>query len=785
MKDRGTYLLLALFFAGLLGLWVADYSRVPTRAQRDHMSNRVLTALVETKPDDLLKIEILGGDEPIVFERDGNRWQMTSPMNVAADPSKVETLAYNLKELTRRPESATLDPDLTRYGLDHPERTLKLWGAATDAPLATLEVGRASLDRRYVRAVGSEGVEVVDAKGLDPLIKLPAVRWRDHELFRVPSFEVDSVNIASQGRALKLKRSRGAWHVIEPFRLLAAEARVDGLIADLGSLRVMGDDRFVKNDVKPADLDQYGLKTPALTIEINSSRADRRTGPQILEVGKPVEGKDGQVYARRGDQNDVVIVDQRVLKDLKPEPNVFRSPKVADINPGRVIRIRVEDDAGGTIEAARYGNEWAIVAPSTAKGDRQAIQDFLKSLDQLQTQIYLTPSNVPDSGLNKPSLTLKVWQIPDSSGGDPKGDLAMVLRIGRREAARKVIYAQIEGDPTILALPDNANSFLPRNPLAFRDRQVLSVDVDRIEQVRFVSPSRKITLRAPIFKIGRQNMGLAPTGWWMVEPVATPADAPSIGKLLRLLSSLRAESLVTEKPASLDNYGGLKTPALTVTWSAPRTFSMVEKPSTVESSSGTIAMEELSLIIGSPLPDRPSIRYAKLGDYPLIFTLGPDVLGVLDAEWRDHSVLTFEPDRVRKVRLEWPDRSLSLAPTFEDGSRKWAPEEGQVLLDFDAGPVAAIVKAASNLSTSRFLQYEGDILQGIGLAPARLALRFELDNGSSRVLKLGAADGRGQLLATTEPGTKGPIFVIAESPFAPVMKAPRRKDDLPDNVFAP
>jgi hypothetical protein len=789
MKDRGTYLLLALFFAGLAGLWYADFSGVPTNKQKERMSNRVLSALVETKPDDLHKIEILGGEEPLVFERrNGNRWQMTSPLDVAADPSKVETLAYNLKELSRRPDSAPLEADLAKYGLDHPERIIKLWGEATDAPLASLEVGRASLDRRYVRAGGSEAIDVVDARGLDPLVKLPAVQWRDHELFRVPSFEVDSVSIASQGHALKLRRGRGAWHVVEPFRLLASDARVDGLIADLGSLRVLGDDRFVANNVKAADLDKYGLKTPALTIEVDSSRIDRKRGSQVLQIGKLVEGKDGQVYAKRGDQDDIVIVEDRVLRDLKPDPSSFRSPKVADINPARVVRIGVQDDVGNTIEAARFGNDWGIVSPSSAKADRQVIQDFLKSLDQLQTGIYLTPSVVPDSGVEKPSLTLKVWQVPEqgvSTGTDPKGDLAMVLRIGRREVARKAIYAQIEGDPTILALPDTANSFLPRNPLAFRDRHIVSVDVDRIEQFKLVGQARKVTLNAPILKLGRLNMGLPPTGWWMVEPVDGPADAPSIARLLRLLTNLRAESLVTEKAENLDKYG-LKIPALAVTWSAQPTFSMIEKPSSVEKSPGTAQLEELSLIVGSPLPDRPNVRYAKLSDYPLVFTLGPDVLNVLDAEWRDHSVLTFDPNRVQKVQLDWPDRGLTLSSNSESGARKWAPAADQDAPDFDPGPIGPLIQAASKLTTGRFTQYLGDFPAGIGLNPARLTIRFDLNDGSpARVLKIGASDGRGQVFATTEAGAKGPIFVLAETPFAPLMKAPRHKGDLPDNVFAP
>jgi hypothetical protein len=121
---------------------------------------------------------------------------------------------------------------------------------------------------------------------------------------------------------------------------------------------------------------------------------------------------------------------------------------------------------------------------------------------------------------------------------------------------------------------------------------------------------------------------------------------------------------------------------------------------------------------------------------------------------------------------------------LDAGSRKWAPEPGQTELAFEPSSVASIVKAASNLSTLRFLQYDGDFPPGTGLDPARLVVRFELENGSSRVLRLGLGDGRGQLLATTEPVAKGPIFLVPEAVFAPLVKAPRRVD-LPDNVFAP
>ena len=791
MKDRGTIALLALFFAGLMGLWVADFARVPSGGRRDRTGNRVLPELLDLKPDALRKLEIFGGEQPLVFERrDGNRWQMTQPMDVAADPSKVETLAYNLKELSRRPDAATIGGEAGKYGLAPPERVVKLWGEASDAPLATLEVGLVSLDRRYVRAAGVDGIEVVDAKGLD-LLRLPAVRWRDAELFRVASFEVDALSLTSGVKTLKMRRTRGAWHLTEPVRLPAAETRVDGLIADLGSLKVIDDSRFVANDVQPDDLERFGLKTPSLTIEVAPGRVDRGRGSQILHVGKPVDGQEGQVYVRRDDQDDVVVVDRRVLKGLRPDPNDFRSAKVADIIPARVVRVAVEASDGSKIEATRRGNDWLVESPNPAQGDRQAIQDFLKSLSQLETSTYLGPASLADSGVATPSITLKAWQAYEPrdrvnvASPDPKGDLVLDLRIGRRDLARKSIYAQVAGDPTILALPDAANIFLPRNPLAFRDRQVLTADVDAIEQVRLNSPYRKFTLNAPVLKVKTPDVGLNPPGWWLAEPANAPADAASVGKLLRLLANLRADSLVTQAPGSLEKYG-LSSPALTVQWTTQPIFSMVEKPSTVERSSGVLALDYHTLLIGAALPDRPNVRYAKLGTGPLIFTLGAEALMALDAEWRDHRVLTFDPTRASEIRLEWPDRALTLLSGNRPDRVGWNLGPDSDAPDFDASRVIPLLRAASTLTTTRFFQHEGPIPAGTGLVPPLLTIRVGLEDGQPpRTLKLGAPASPGFRFASIEAGDQGAVFAAPEAAFVSLLKAPRHRGELPENVFAP
>ncbi len=784
MKTRGPYVLLALFFAGLLGLWVADNARIPTRQDRDRAKNRVLVDLIDVRPDDLRKIEIVGGDRPVVLERrEGNLWQMTSPVDVAADPSKVETLAFNLKSLTRRPEAATIQGKAEEFGFGPSAKVVRLWGLATDGPIASLDLGKVSLDRRYVRVTGSEGVEVVDAQVLE-LADLAPVRWRDRELFRVPSFEVDAVKVSGPGRDLELRRKSDGWRIVGPIKALARENRADGLVADLGALRITDDARFVLDDAKPADLDRFGLTTPALTIEVDAGRVDRRRPRQVLHVGKPVEGQAGLVYARQGGQDDVVIIEGRSLAGLGSDINGFRSPKVADIHPARVYRFRVEAD-GKEFEVGRSGNEWAIIKPELAKADRQAVQSFLKSLDGLQTEIYLTPAGVPDSEVDKPQITLKVWEAGDTR---PSADLAsvepdFVLKVGRRDATRKTLYGQTGGDSTVLGLPDSALDFLPRGAVNFRDHLVLALRVERIERLTLSGSGKKLALNAPVLALDPFKTG--PIGWWMVEPIVAPADSETMGRLLKLLAGLRAESLVADKVDDLAKFG-LKDPPLTLTWSAFASPSTGPAGSAAREIPTPLKLEDFALRIGSQVPGRPSSRYAKLDEGPLVFTISADAVATLGAEFRDHHALSFDPNRVRKVRLDWRDRGVTLSHRPGPSGPTWVIEGPVEPGGLRPELAPALIRAASALMTNRFLQYDGPIPPPTGLEPAVLTIRFEFDDATApKVLKVGHPSAKAEVFASTAAGPTGPIFLAPDAPFGDWIKPPRQAGDLPDNVFVP
>ena len=70
-----------------------------------------------------------------MFERRGTGaggWQMVEPMNVAAEPSRLETLVRNLKELRRSLDAGSMTGPPATFGLDHPEATVRLWGSQNE-----------------------------------------------------------------------------------------------------------------------------------------------------------------------------------------------------------------------------------------------------------------------------------------------------------------------------------------------------------------------------------------------------------------------------------------------------------------------------------------------------------------------------------------------------------------------------------------------------------------------------------------------------------------------------
>ncbi len=331
---RTTYILIGLFFASLLAIWGLEYSGVPTDKVRLLRGTRILPDLLETPENSIRKLTIDRGEERLTFERRGKaalRWQMVEPIDAAAEPSRLETLVRNLKELRASLEAGEITGPDADFGLAPPDATVRLWGepgGSRAEPIATLALGKTIRGMRYVRPGEKGPIEVADAKLLSA-VDAPLVDWREKVVLGVPSFQVARVEIKRPELVIRVERSRsGRWRVSAPIVTLATEAKVESLLAALASLRVAdGSKGFVADGV--SDFAPFGLAPPAVTVELFTTLAS--DPPLVLHIGKPDPNRPDRVYVRQGDQDDVVLVDGKALGEIPETVTALRSQQVADI----------------------------------------------------------------------------------------------------------------------------------------------------------------------------------------------------------------------------------------------------------------------------------------------------------------------------------------------------------------------------------------------------------------------------------------------------------------------
>jgi hypothetical protein len=777
MKTRTTITLLVLFFGALLAYWWADYAHWQTNADRVRWKGRVLPELSEVRPQDIRRVEITGPKTRLVFERsEGDRWQMTAPLEVLADRGRLDALVTNLQSLATAPDAIAIAGPLARFGLEPPAHTVRLFGTKSQEPTATLDVGGRIQDRRYVRGRQADRIEVVDAKLLGDL-DAPAVAWREKALFNAFPFDVQHLAVRGAGRDLDAERTDEGWKLLRPFRAPGDEEKLDGIVADLTALQVAGGIQgFVADDVR--DLTAYGLQTPALTVEL--ATRSRPSQPLVLHVGKAVPGEPEHVYAQRGDQDDVLKVDARVLTSLGKTARELRSIKAVGLAPDRVQFLRLTAE-GIEHELAKGADGWHVLAPRPGRADPRAVQDFLARLAGLRVSVEDSAGGPPPApSLDRPMLVVRAWegQAPSAdvplASLKPTRDADVVFRLGRFDRRRVVVYGQLEGDPTVLALPETARSLVPKGELAYLERGLLSLPLGSIDQ---------ITVRH-----GESTVELAlaggpgdPVRWRMVNPVQAPADAASLVRLEPLLTRLRAENLVTDAAKDLKAYG-LDAPTMTLRWRSREKGAAAGR--------AVPAGASYSLLLGAFVPDSLGSRYAKFGDdlSPLVFTVSPEALAILGAELHSHTVLAFPEGQVARVILSRAGTSLTYARQEKPFAPRadWTLETGAPAPGMTSERVDALVKMLSNLTTQRFVQYSGPIPRKYGLAEPQLRVEVELSGGlGTRVLRLGSRGPESTWLATAETGDSGAVVLLPMMSWTLWLSPPAPGGELPANVFAP
>ena len=320
------------------------------------------------------------------------------------------------------------------------------------------------------------------------------------------------------------------------------------------------------------------------------------------------------------------------------------------------------------------------------------------------------------------------------------------------------MYARVAGDPVVMALPLSILDGLTFGALAFRDLQVASASPPQVEALTIIQGPKVVVLKAP--RDGNPNR------WRLEVPTEAPADPETVGRALLQLSNLRAETLVSDRPASDEKYG-LDTPTLVVKWKLRDEFAPPPRR--------TVDGEEVTLSVGAETAGGKRSRYARVSSSPIVFTIGPEVAAIFQAEWRERTVFTLDPKSTARVTLRWPGLTLNARPVADAKGAEpdWTLADPPPGLKFDQTQLKPLVKTLAHLTTFRFAQHAGPIPAEAALFPARLEVEAEpTGRDPARVLRIGRTTPDGYIFATTESGPSGAVFLLPLSNWAPWVKPP-------------
>ncbi len=445
--NRSTLVLLILVL-GLGGFYYFyDVRGGKTREEAEKQEKRVFPAL---KADSLMGLELKPGKSdqaPLVLEKRDGRWIRKGPPEEMVSVAEVGRMADGLVDLQRN-EVILESPkpeELKQFGLEKPafELSLKSGGASS-----ALLVGDKLPDGNgyYARVAPSGPVVTVPGTFSAIIDKTPAALRETSPLPGDPGKAV-RVKMVRGGQETELvlnvtKREEeksdeeefsmleGDWKVEKPFQAGADSSKVSAFLWDWNRMRA---GRFMQPGEK------VDFSKPELRLEVWE---DKRTTPQVLEIGPPVAVQPTMRYARRLNPEEVMVLDFSKTEALTRDGEFFRDRHLLAFQVDEVEKV--EGQIGShELVAQRSGENWKLSKPDKPEGDlatqSSALSNLLWELTEEQWSA-VAPAGAA-TGLDKPRARLTLYK-------DKKEKLGTIL-LGAQTPDKKGCYVQLEGKPEV------------------------------------------------------------------------------------------------------------------------------------------------------------------------------------------------------------------------------------------------------------------------------------------------------------------------------------------------
>ncbi|HRX87234.1 MAG TPA: DUF4340 domain-containing protein, partial [Phycisphaerae bacterium] len=486
-------------------------------------------------------------------------WKMTAPTETPVVDWQVSQIANQLKNLKYTVSFASPDDGMTaeQAGLDKPRATVTL--VDDKDKKVTVEIGRnEGQSDSYVRLAGADTIYRV-RPSLKNLLKDKALDYRELQFFVIKPesiVEMDFTERPKDGAPTnyRIVKSGAEWRFTEPAPAKAVADKIRSLTSSLRTLRAAS---WVTDDAK--DLNVYGLDPAPLTITV----VTEETPPPPADAGSngtppaPVSkaytialstvtplGDETKVYARKDDDHAVATVMKTVADRLKPNLKEWRDNRLLEQEPTQAQSITISSDNEATT-LERVGTQWTF-AGSGAPADKTEIQGLLDALRDTKALNFEPGASADPAqfGLDNPRGSLdvtfangKTHHIAFGGYADPQ--------------TKRLVYARVDDSDTAMKLLAADVAKLLREPGAFRDRTVASVQEQRLRSIKLTEP---VANRSQTIELASSN-GV----WTMTAPVKAAVNDTQVRALVALLGNFHANRIIdVSSGQGLDAYSELR-----------------------------------------------------------------------------------------------------------------------------------------------------------------------------------------------------------------------------------
>jgi len=345
--------------------------------------------------------------------------------------------------------------------------------------------------------------------------------------FRFNPARVDRLLIESRDLSIECRLKDGQWHLVHPIVARADPVAIERL---LGALQELPRGNIILPPRRDPDAYvPYGLDNPRTRISIVEGTSTN----QIL-IGRRTPLGDG-VYVRQSDHAGLARLNLSLLELIPNSADALRDRSLLAGSAAAIERFDIRSPSG-YIQLARNGNgEWRLFQPFTARADTAVISALIEDLLSCGIVQFVQDavSDLAPYGLNSQSAVTVVLNTDSGNGsqmlsfGDPLPN------------APSLVYARLQGEQSIYAVPLEIREALLLRPDSLRDRRIPGMEPERIQRIQIEEEETLLE-----FSRDENNQ------WHIEAPLRAPADFEAIQALLQSWTEVRLSDFETAASTS-------------------------------------------------------------------------------------------------------------------------------------------------------------------------------------------------------------------------------------------